>query len=227
LVQTASAINIRYIKDTYTILKPEFKQLSPAHGPVWWEKNIVNNMYTYGLIGDNPGQRKGKDGLAYPDVPYGTIRLVRQLFHEVQGSFNLTRAPGAPATYFSPGIIGKLLGEIENARAEIQYIALGKEKESKKVQKATQIQKAMHTQLIKVLGDDETYKTGVLDFYKSLVGKQNIKEKHDFFLRNQKRLITDIVASLEESGFFEVGGKLNNYFYPPFTTYNILLTFLY
>ena len=224
-VHISFAINIRYIKDTYTILKPEFKQLSSASGPIWWEKNIVRNIYTYGLVGEDPGNRT-KEGVQYPNFPYGTVQLTRLLFHEVQGSFNLTRAPGNPATYLTPRILGRLIGMLEITRAEIQSTA-------KSQKNANDMQKSLSGRLdqfiAKELAGNEAYNAGIEKGYQSITrAKPSLAEYKNVI---EKRLARAIIASLEESGFFEIleakGKQKSQAYYPPFTTYNILLTFLY
>jgi hypothetical protein len=228
--QSAGAINIRYINGTYAILKPEYRQISPAHGPVWWEKNIVRHIYFYGLAGNDPGYRS-KGGVKYPGLPYGTVQLTRLLFHVVQGSFNLTTALGSPANYFTPKTVGLLIGTMENARHQVKDIISSQMRESKKVIALDELQNRLIGNLTKALGQDDGYNSGVSGYYTSIAGSKDFKKKHDYFLRDQEQLVNAIVASLEESGFFELpsarGRNRSSVYYPPFSTYNILEAFLY
>ncbi len=110
LISTFShAINIKYIKDTYEVLKPEYRHLSPVHGAVWWEKGLVQKYYKFGFYGKSIP--KTKKGIAH--APYGTVALIRDLFHEVQGSFNVTKSPSSTAFHFSAETVAKILATIE------------------------------------------------------------------------------------------------------------------
>jgi hypothetical protein len=200
LSQFSLAINIRYIKNTYTILKPEYKHLSPANGPVWWSKGIIENMYTY-----------------------GNVKLTTFLFHPVQGSFNVTRAPGSAATYFTPRTVGLLLGEIEKIKPIIQKIMQEKKANAWKEAELKKVQEVLKKNLANVLADDEGYKMGVAGYLRAIQGD---KAKLSYFSSNQKGLIAAVVSLLEESGFFEIKSKKSKAIYPFYTPYDILLTFL-
>lgn len=201
LSQFSSAINVRYIKDTYPILKPEYKHLSPVHGPVWWYKDIVENMYTY-----------------------GGVKLTTYLFHPVQGSFNVTRAPGSAATYFTPRTVGRLLGEIEKVRPEIKRILKEKRKDAWKEGEILKVQEKLKKDLAIVLEGDKEYKAGVAGYLKTI---QNDRAKLGYFLTNQRGVLAATVTLLAESGFFEIKGKESKTIYPFYTAYDILLTFLF
>jgi hypothetical protein len=201
LAQFSSPINTRYIKDTYTILKPEYKHLSPANGAVWWYKGIVENMYTY-----------------------GGVKLTQFLFHPVQGSFNVTRASGSVATYFTPKTVGGLLGEIEKVKPAIQKIVQDKKKDAWKKTELDKLQDKLKKDLANVLAKDEGYKAGVAGYLGSIQGDRT---KLGYFSSNQKGLLAAIVNLLEDSGFFEIKGKRSEAIYPFYTAYDVLLTFLF
>jgi len=85
-------VTIKEIKDTYTILSDDYKHCSPAHGALWWERRILKNYYDFG----NP--------------EHATVKLIRDLFHVVQGSFSITHNKSYPGAHFSVTTVGKIVG---------------------------------------------------------------------------------------------------------------------
>jgi len=90
------SLSITDIKDTYTILKNEFKQISPTHGMLCWD--LIQRYYELG------------------DRQEASVKLVYQLFHEVQGALNITMKPSLPPTHFSAKTIGKIVAGLELLR---------------------------------------------------------------------------------------------------------------
>lgn len=93
-------IDINHLKDTYSILKDEYKYLSPVHGAIWMETQILKNYYKSG------------------DPKSSTIILIKELFNLIEDAFGVTRNVGMPAHYFSPEIIASIIGTIEKCTVE-------------------------------------------------------------------------------------------------------------
>ena len=111
------SINIKWIKNTHNVLEPEYQYLSPVHGAIWWEKSLVEKYNTFGFFGRsipkgiNVGTQKRPIYLS--KAPFGTVALIRELFHVVQGSFNVTYNIASAAYHFSAKTIGKICATIE------------------------------------------------------------------------------------------------------------------
>ncbi|MCK4518052.1 hypothetical protein KAT92_04705, partial [Candidatus Babeliales bacterium] len=114
--QTSHALPIGSVKGTYNPFKPEFKRCSPLQGAIWWEFGLVEKYFHLGYFNDKDKDKgKGKefrDGSLFLKGD-GVPRLIHNLFHVVQGSFNRTYNNSYPAKHFSPALIGKLVGKIE------------------------------------------------------------------------------------------------------------------
>jgi len=86
------------LKGTYTILKSslgeKYTDASPVHGAIWAETNLLKNYYRYGNQEEAP------------------IKLIKALFHEVGGSFNVTMLGRNPGAHFSPVTVGKIMGHL-------------------------------------------------------------------------------------------------------------------
>lgn len=223
LSHVSCAMNIRYIKDTYTILKPEYKQLSPAHGPVWWERKIAEHNYKYG------GDPLAKYLFNVPQA-HGAGALPAE-------DFVITRSEFFPATYATPKTVGRLLGAIEKTRPAILQaqgrVAEVKQKRApqKGQQSAKQIASKKEVDAIKkdlrgrlelVLKVD----SGV-DAYLKGLPRDKMLEMAGKIATVQKKMIAALLDSLENSGFFELTANVNNPIFPPYQTYNILLAFLF
>ncbi len=114
-------INIKWIRGTYNILKPEFQHLSPVHGAIWWEITLIEKYYNFGFFGrvipkKNIGTKRKQ--LFLPQPPYATVALIRELFHTVQGSFNITHNISSTAYHFSAKTIAKICTTIEQHKDE-------------------------------------------------------------------------------------------------------------
>src|ERR1700732_894484 len=85
------SLNLADLKGTYDVLKPEYQHCSPVHGAVWWETDLVRKYYKFG------------------DASHATVKLIHELFHEVDGSFGLTILPAKYGAHFSVEMIGEML----------------------------------------------------------------------------------------------------------------------
>ncbi|KKP35405.1 MAG: hypothetical protein UR26_C0005G0019 [candidate division TM6 bacterium GW2011_GWF2_32_72] len=102
-------INIFDLKDTWNILKPEYKHLSPIHGGIWWESGLVKNFYTFGKTFDTP-TRNDK-----------VVELTREvLFNEIEGDLGVATGELKFINYFDQKDIGKLIGLIESHQKQEQ-----------------------------------------------------------------------------------------------------------
>ncbi|MBX9831149.1 hypothetical protein K2X40_04275 [Candidatus Babeliales bacterium] len=95
LSTTAQPNDVQYLKGTDNVLKPEHRlTLSLACGALGIEMKYLEKLYHFG----NP--------------EHATIKLLKQLFHVVPGSFAPTQV-SSPARYFSRATVGKLLNVLE------------------------------------------------------------------------------------------------------------------
>src|SRR5579872_4805409 len=99
-ITTHAEISFTDIKGMYNDIIDDKKHLSPVHGFNWYKTNIIENMYRYGNEHD------------------ATIQLIKELFHlEPDGvTFNITKAPLKPASYFTTATIGKILNYFETTK---------------------------------------------------------------------------------------------------------------
>jgi len=117
------ALTIYDLKDTYNILKDEYRHLSPVNGAVWWQTKAIQNMYDF-------GNYEFKDKVEIPesgDTPPNDLKIFKQtetvrllnfeLFNRVQGSFNITMRGQNIARCFTATTLGKILGFMERFRA--------------------------------------------------------------------------------------------------------------
>lgn len=225
---SGAVINLRYIKDTYTILQPAYKQLSPAHGPIWWDKNIVEHNYKFS--GD---------------------QFTRHLFHVPQApgagapqveDFMATTFPGNAAVYFTPRLMGKLMGAIElskvaigQAQAEIAQMPPQKKlpqkgqlsnKQIAMNKKTEALTGSLKKELLALCEKDTAYVQRIESYLATLEEAQR-KQTRGKINSSLKSFVADLIKSLEQSGFFELGGEESTALYPPYQTYNIMLTYLY
>lgn len=135
-----------------------------------------------------------------PEVSDATIVLINELFHLIGDTFSVTNNKGMPAKYFSPKIIGLIIGTIEQ------------NKNPKALSKSIQ-------DLI----------NGNKDFIASNEAVKKsppIIKDHERIIKDRvKKLATAISKSLCECGFIK--DKDIPVSYPPYTTHTILLGFLY
>lgn len=116
-------IKISDTKDLFTIIKEEYKYLSPFQGMIWWKNNLIENMY-----------RLGNDN-------HATIKLIKNLFYlQKDGTFDCTRPtantdqknkPGNAAAYFTIEVITEFLLLLENNKTREELSSL-KERIDKK-----------------------------------------------------------------------------------------------
>ena len=113
----SARISLGEIKETYTVLNPNFSSLSPIIGAVWWESGVIHNYYKFG----NCTKEKGRATLGD-----ATIQLIHELFHELAGDLSITTGKFQIASLFSPQIIARILGTIINSRPEKKDLVIKK-----------------------------------------------------------------------------------------------------
>jgi hypothetical protein len=88
-----SKVSVNKIKDLVNVLNPEYEYISPIHGAILWESDYVKNFYQFA-----------------PDSE--TKKLVKEIFYlQPDGvTFVVTINPLKIAHYFTPQIIGKIIG---------------------------------------------------------------------------------------------------------------------
>jgi len=120
--------NIKWIKDTHKILKLEYQYLSIVPGAILWEKFLVEKYDKFGFFGKsipkdiNVGTQKRPIYLF--KAPYGTVALVRELFHTVQGSINVTYNIASAASHFSSKTIAKICATSEQNKENSSSILI-------------------------------------------------------------------------------------------------------
>lgn len=222
LFQSASAINVRYIKGTFTILKPEYKQLSPIHGFIWWGKMLAENNYKY--AGDS---------------------LTKYLFHVPHAQagveeFVITDSEFYPITYFSAKTIGRMIGAIEKMRpgiieAQKRITGVTQKKapqkgqlSAKQIASAKEIKKLaddLKKELTSVLSDDKDYQVRLQNYFQSLPAQNQAVNKSKLNT-TQGKMLTAVIESLKASGFFELMDDIHNPLYVPYQTYNLFFAYL-
>ena len=176
----SARISLGEIKETYTVLNPNFSSLSPIIGAVWWESGVIHNYYKFG----NCTKEKGRATLGD-----ATIQLIHELFHELAGDLSITTGKFQIASLFSPQIIARILGTIINSRPEKKDLVI------KKTTRINPSNKKKHvTSLIesikKIIFD---HLDNNLSIDKSSLGRLK---------KNAVRTATLIVESLDEAYFF-------------------------
>ena len=170
-------INIKWIRGTYNILKPEFQHLSPVHGAIWWETTLIEKYYNFGFFGKvipkiTIGTKRKQ--LFLPKPPYSTITLIRELFHTVQGSFNVTHNISSTAYHFSARTIGKICATIEQH----------KDKDIR----------TLITQLINIIKKDIDFQTSIVSFEP----KYEMLRKQFFDNKAKEKVLLDKQTKLKE-----------------------------
>ncbi len=81
--------SLKNIKDTYSLLRPEYKHLSLIHGAVAWETGVIRRMYDFGKIEPEYQETNGRTeivGYKNPETNHAVIRLIHLLFNRIPGS---------------------------------------------------------------------------------------------------------------------------------------------
>ncbi len=102
----------RKLKGLFDSITDTKKHLSPFHGFIWIESDLLEKFYQWGnanVVKDEQGivktvKRKGTDPTMY---------LIIELFHLVHGHFGATEVSTKPATYFTPDVIGNIVSLID------------------------------------------------------------------------------------------------------------------
>lgn len=188
--QTVTPIDVAQLKDTYSILADEFKHCSPVFGAVWIETQLIKKYYKY----------FAQDTLNKPK--YSTIKLIRMLFHLIGDSFSITRDLSMPAHYFSPKLIGLIIGTLE---------------------KTTIADKKELPKIIEMLINNDA---GFMGQVNANLNQGTSVENQLRIIKDRVTQISKAIAiSLDECGFWDRSGK--NQLYPHYTTHAVLLGFLY
>ena len=186
------------IKGTYEPLKAEFKRCSPLHGTIWWESGLVEKYYHFGYFDDKTKGKEFRDGSLFLKGD-GVPRLIHNLFHVVQGSFNRTYNNSYPANHFSPALIGKLVRKIEGFIQEKKQELGDEERE----------------ELKRLIEQDEDFQSGLAGVKKThdeLVPK--VKEAERNFKNAEKNL---------KKARRVLGDKIRKWIVAKFTYYQQLL----
>ena len=103
--QALSEISLIELRGLSTCMQPEYAQLAPAYGALYWYSPYVRNLYTFG------------------DAKSATVQLAKRLFHvHVDGSFDVTHSATKIAHYFEPKDIGNIIGVIYKNKDNFQQI---------------------------------------------------------------------------------------------------------
>lgn len=115
-------LSIKNLKGTHEVLK-DYPGYEPFWGLVFAEKDVAKNLYTFSThqIKKEASEiiKKADADLDFFKKPVedflqdkqntATQNLVRQMFHEVGGTFNVTNAQNNPIKQFTPEHVGKVL----------------------------------------------------------------------------------------------------------------------
>ncbi|MBY0353554.1 hypothetical protein K2W90_04270 [Candidatus Babeliales bacterium] len=159
LATTAQPNDVKYLKGTDTVLKPEHRlTLSLACGALGIEMKYLQKLYHFG----NP--------------EHATIKLIRQLFHVVPGSFAPTQV-SVPARYFSRTTVGKLLNILETYKNSPTFAFY------------PLVETLVNDQDFQINLNNQTFTQDAKDFVKYLRLKKELDRSNDkFSLFKQKAL---------------------------------------
>lgn len=101
--------DIRTMAGWHDCFKDENKHLSPFNGFVWWETKFIEKMFRFGYV--QTQTKKRSNGGTWTEAISGdaTIRLLYELFQDIEGTLHLVQEPTHFAYYLTPELIGKIL----------------------------------------------------------------------------------------------------------------------
>jgi len=98
-------VELNQIKGIFTVFNPEFSYLSPLHGRIWFDQKVIERMHRHG---------NGDDA---------TIKLLRQLFVQTPGNFDVPNSDKQITNLFDAALIGQLInviGEFKGPEKDIK-----------------------------------------------------------------------------------------------------------
>lgn len=198
-----TSLELKYLKDTYTILAPEYQHSSPVHGAIGWHTGLIKKYYIYGHEGD------------------ATTALIKNLFHLAQGSFNVTKNQTSTAYHITPTLIGEIVGSIATNQQQIGLPA-------KKTKKGTQTPFAEKLKtLISTHSDFKNSIEKTKKVYDAEPKESKLKARYNYKSAqgaNLNKFLQNLEGALGECGY---GKGATPQKYIPNFVHLILMTFVY
>lgn len=115
--------DIRTMAGWYDCFQEGRKRFSPFHGFVWWETKFIEKMFRFGFI-QTQEKNRGNGG-TWTEAISGdaTIRLLYELFQNIEGTLHLVQEETHFAYYLTPELIGKMLHLLQDPISTIATIS--------------------------------------------------------------------------------------------------------
>ncbi len=115
--------DIRTMAGWYNCFHDDSKHLTPFNGFVWWETKFIEKMFRFGNIITQ--EKKRGNGGAWTEATDGdaTIRLLYELFQDIEGTLHLVQEKTHFAYYLTPELTGKMLHLLQDPVSTIETMS--------------------------------------------------------------------------------------------------------
>ncbi len=115
--------DIRTMAGWYNCFHDDSKHLAPFNGFVCWETKFIEKMFRFGYV--QTQEKKRGNGGTWTEAISGdaTIKLLYELFQDIEGTLHLVQEQTHFAYYLTPELIGKTLRVLQDPAWAIQTLS--------------------------------------------------------------------------------------------------------